>query len=220
MLCANPVDSGFTSILKRVQLRDSTTHAIIAVQFPAGAESDACLAPYKLFDISMIDSQTFSVTLSPMYSGYIGGCLPIDRHEEYRFKYSDEINGEYLHFCEYTKMTRIANEKSGKEFESKVLRLTKFPFNHRTSICTVLDSLGENCSVDHFSTCDTILGLFESGYALRYPNFTLIFRCNRANCFLKDIFTNAEFHKDNSCFIAEKETPPNLNLIKRNCMGK
>jgi hypothetical protein len=220
LLCADGADSSFSSILKRVSLRDSTTHAIIAVNFADDAERDACLAPQKTFEISMIDSQSFSVTLSPMYSGYIGGCLPIDRHEEYRFKFSHEINGEYLRFCDYTKLTRIADEKNRKEFETKVLRLTKYPFTHRTSICTVLDSLGENCSVDHFRTCDTVLGLYEGGCTLRYPNFTLIFRCNRAYCFLKNIFTNAEFQKDNSCFIPEKELPPNLNLIKRNCMKK
>jgi hypothetical protein len=72
LLCANPPDSGFDSILKRVALRDSTTHAIIAVKFPDRAETDACLARYKKFDISKSDSQSFSVTLSPMYSGYIG----------------------------------------------------------------------------------------------------------------------------------------------------
>jgi hypothetical protein len=61
--------------------------------FADEAERDACLAPYKKFDILKSDSQSFSVTLSPMYSGYIGygvGAL--------RIRLNAALSGIHPHF--------------------------------------------------------------------------------------------------------------------------
>jgi hypothetical protein len=199
LFCLNTFadDTITRSLLNRVVLRDSITDAILGVKYPNGVENDDCDLPFLHFSIEENDSGLFIVQLSPVGSGYIGGCLPSFNHEKYSIKKNPSLEIENKKYSEYWK--RI--DKSQEDINRKIKLLTKHSLKLNAPICAVIDSLGTDFKIGHYQQCDAIRG-YDGGYALHYNGFTLVFTCLRMYyCYLKNIYSADEKIPEKPCDI-------------------